>query len=269
MTWAKLDDRANEHRKILAAGAEACWLWSCGLMYANRQRERDGFIPEPMIAMLYPFKAPKKLAAKLVEVGLWEEAPGGYLIHEFTWWNQTKEQREAELEAGRQRAAKSYAAKQAKKSDSSPEEHPEEEVKTSGVFAASSVILPDPTPTPIPTPTPLPLPKDPSGLRAEPPPASAAAAAPIARGSKRVPVSWKENRAELGAIAVERGVSLDFELSKFRDHQFQRAIVDFDAAARNWMRNAKPERLNGISGPTQGSLVQMNRLQRIANMGDE
>ncbi len=83
MTWAKLDDRANEHRKQLSAGPEACWFWACGLMYANRQKERDGFIPDAAIGMLYPVKSPKRLAEKLVAVGLWERVDGGYRIHDF------------------------------------------------------------------------------------------------------------------------------------------------------------------------------------------
>ncbi len=111
MSWAKLDDRANEHRKQLAAGAEACWLWACGLMYANRQTARDGFIPEQMLPMLYPLPPGKrgKLVAKLLDVGLWEAAPGGYQIHDFTDWNRTKEQVETEREATRNRVAKHRA----------------------------------------------------------------------------------------------------------------------------------------------------------------
>lgn len=105
MSWARLDDRANEHRKQLAAGAEACWLWACGLMYTNRQPQRDGFIPEQMLPMLYPL-APKRrqqLCAKLVEVGLWDKVAGGYQVHDFTEWNATREQVEREREQARER----------------------------------------------------------------------------------------------------------------------------------------------------------------------
>ncbi len=124
MSWAKIDDHANEFHKQLAAGPEACWFWVCGLMFANRQRERDGFIPEAVISMLYPVKSPKRLANKLIEVGLWDEAPGGYQIHNYHGWNPTPEQVEAERAAGRERAAKSYAKKHPKKSEPSPEEKP-------------------------------------------------------------------------------------------------------------------------------------------------
>jgi hypothetical protein len=126
MSWAKVDDRANEHRKQLEAGAEACWLWTCGLMYANRQDARDGFIPALVLPMLYPFRGPKKLAARLVDVGLWEKVDGGYRVHNYHQWNPTKEQVEAEREAGRRRAAESYARKHGK---SSPEESQKSEPK--------------------------------------------------------------------------------------------------------------------------------------------
>jgi hypothetical protein len=120
VSWAKVDDHANEHHKLLEAGAEACWLWTCGLMYANRQPARDGRIPAAAVAMLYPFKNPKRLAEKLVEVGLWERTETGYQIHEFTFWNQTKEQRETTLAKGRERAARSYENRKPKNVNSSP-----------------------------------------------------------------------------------------------------------------------------------------------------
>lgn len=144
MTWAKVDDHANEHRKQLAAGAEACWLWACGLMYANRQKARDGFIPELTVGMLYPFKNAKALATKLVDVGLWKRVTGGYEIHDFLYWNQSKEQREDTLEKGRQRAAKSYEKKRRRASDSSPESSESLRPKNSD----SSGSTPTPTPTP-------------------------------------------------------------------------------------------------------------------------
>lgn len=126
MSWAKIDDRANEHHKLLDAGPEAAWMWTCGLMYANRQPKRDGRIPEAAILMLYPFKAPKKLASKLVAVGLWERADGAYVIHNYHKWNPSPEQVEQARAAGRARAAKSYAARKAKGGDSSPDSSREE-----------------------------------------------------------------------------------------------------------------------------------------------
>lgn len=109
MSWAKIDDRANEHRKQLAAGAEACWLWTCALMYANRQDARDGFVPAAMLPLLYPMKRPTSLAERLVAVGLWSEAPGGYVIHQFAEWNRSKEKVQTDRESTRLRVAKHRA----------------------------------------------------------------------------------------------------------------------------------------------------------------
>jgi hypothetical protein len=92
VTWVKIDDRAREHRKQLRAGAEACWLWACGLMYCNTQKARDGFIPDEAVPLLFPLRNATKHAAKLVEVGLWERADGGYRVHDYHDYQPTHEQ---------------------------------------------------------------------------------------------------------------------------------------------------------------------------------
>lgn len=164
MSWAKVDDRANEHRKMLEAGAEACWLWTCGLMYANRQPARDGFIPELALGMLYPFKSPKRLAERLVSVGLWVREIGGYRIHDYHQWNPTAADIEADRAAGRERAAKSYAARRGKRTDSSAEETGEESSEESTKEQNSSGPLHStPTPEKKDPPTPKPKPADPMG----------------------------------------------------------------------------------------------------------
>lgn len=83
MSWVKVDDGAPEHRKLLAAGAAACWLWMCGLAYCNRQKAKDGIIPKSKVKLLYPGVGTKD-ARKLVDVGLWEELEtGDFLIHDY------------------------------------------------------------------------------------------------------------------------------------------------------------------------------------------
>lgn len=105
MTWVRLDDGASQHRKVLAAGAEAAWLWACGLMYANRQPAKDGIIPAVALPILYPLRQPAKLAAKLVEVGLWEAVDGGWRVHDYHDYQPSVEDaealREKRSEAGR------------------------------------------------------------------------------------------------------------------------------------------------------------------------
>lgn len=135
MSWARIDDHANEHRKQLRAGAEACWLWTCGLMYCNRQAARDGEIPEEVLGLLYPagsFKTkPAKLADKLVEVGLWERIQGGYRVHNWDKWNRSSEAVEAERAKGRERARRSF---ERRKQEAGPQSSGEDTAKTPEVF---------------------------------------------------------------------------------------------------------------------------------------
>lgn len=85
MTWVRIDDRASLHKKLRRAGAEAAWLWVCGLCHCNRDTT-SGRIDEDDVPDLYrPFAAThaRELAAKLIEVGLWERTEGGYLVHDY------------------------------------------------------------------------------------------------------------------------------------------------------------------------------------------
>jgi hypothetical protein len=260
LSWLKLDDGFAEHPKVLALSDAALRLHLRAMCWVARQ-ETDGAIPP---AALREFHTKPKLVAELVASGLWETTDVGHAIHDYLTYNPSKAKLEAEREATRERVKRfrnGVTDPQSGTHKAAPVTPLQPRIGNGDVTGLPSRPVPSPS-----------RPQEtPSGSRAEPPPASAADAAPKkTRGSKRVPADWVEKEAELQAIAAERGVSLAFELKKFRDHQFARAIVDFDAAARNWIRNAKPERVPfGGTGPTQGSLVQMNRLQRIASMGDE
>ena len=86
MTWVRIDDAAPLHPKLIDAGPEAAWLWTCGLAFCNRAHT-DGLISRRHLAALYPgaWGAEKlaRLAAKLVEVRLWEAAEGGFKVHDY------------------------------------------------------------------------------------------------------------------------------------------------------------------------------------------
>jgi len=72
------------------------------------------------------------------------------------------------------------------------------------------------------------------------------------RGRKGKPPADFEPTDAHRSIARERSVDFDLELAKFRDHEFQRAIVDHDAAFRNWLRSASPARARANSVPRVG-----------------
>lgn len=106
MTWIRLDDSFSDHPKVIAAGREAAWLFVSGLCYSGRLLT-DGFIPTAQVRSLgNPFVRSHQAAARrLVEVGLWEDAEGGYQIHDFLQYNPSKEEVLQQREAAARRQA--------------------------------------------------------------------------------------------------------------------------------------------------------------------
>lgn len=108
MAWVRIEDAVTEHRKHLRAGPAACWLWVCGIAYCQRQLS-DGFIPSEALGMLGVAKGALKLAGQLVTVGLFDAVDGGYLVHDYHDYNDTREeahQRRANLSAARAKAGR-------------------------------------------------------------------------------------------------------------------------------------------------------------------
>lgn len=91
MPWVRLDDGFPEHRKALAAGNDACWLFVAALCYAGRNLT-DGFIPDAQVDRLTGQRGARKLADRLVEVGLLDAVDGGFQIHDYSDYQPTKEQ---------------------------------------------------------------------------------------------------------------------------------------------------------------------------------
>jgi hypothetical protein len=115
VTWAKVDDQFAEHPKVLALGRDrfaGMGLWLLGLTYANRFLT-DGFIPDAALPA-----GSRKLAARLVEVRLWEHVSGGYRIHDFGDYQPSREEvnslRAARAEAGRKGGLRSGSTRLSK-----------------------------------------------------------------------------------------------------------------------------------------------------------
>lgn len=105
MGWGKFDDAYPHHPKLLQVGPEGLALDVAAVCYANRYGT-DGWIPEAMLAGLYPpIRKPAKVAERLAAVGRWERAEGGWWIHDFSDYNPTAaeaaEKREKRARAGR------------------------------------------------------------------------------------------------------------------------------------------------------------------------
>jgi len=114
VTWVRLDDGFSGHGKVLAAGPEAAWLHVEGLCYCAQQKT-DGMIPDAALAHLTQFSKPKavKLAARLVEVGLWELNGTGWMVHDFLEYNPSRKSLEEKHES-KQRAGKAGGLAKAK-----------------------------------------------------------------------------------------------------------------------------------------------------------
>ena len=156
MSWVKLDDQARHHRKILAVGPTAAWLWACGLMYCNAQKARDGFIPSEAVQILYPVPAWKKEVPKLVAQGLWEPVEGGYQVHDYHDYqpnsdavSELSEKRAAAGRAGGRRSGETRASKPAEQAEATAKQNGKQFAsKQDEANAKQNEARPDPDPVP-------------------------------------------------------------------------------------------------------------------------
>lgn len=110
MNWVKVLTHIRDHERFLLAGPVARDLWLWGMLYAGGF-ETDGEIP--MVAVMSAAwgeggQANVVVAAKLVEVGLWERTDAGYRV--LRWaeqGNATRAELEAEREAAKARRQRS------------------------------------------------------------------------------------------------------------------------------------------------------------------
>jgi hypothetical protein len=115
MPWVRLEDAFAEHPKVVSLPYRGRWLYIAALCYSNR-RLTDGFIPLAILASLCPHERDDPqtedayhLADQLVDVGLWETAEGGFVIHDYLHYQPSK--REVLSERKRLRAIRSATGK--------------------------------------------------------------------------------------------------------------------------------------------------------------
>jgi hypothetical protein len=82
MSWVRLDDNFPEHPKIARAGGDAAWLHVCALAYCSRNLT-DGLVPNAVLKKLSDRRNPIRLAAQLVDAGLWEREEAGWRVHDY------------------------------------------------------------------------------------------------------------------------------------------------------------------------------------------
>jgi hypothetical protein len=250
VSWAKLDDRASENAKQLRAGAKACWLWACGLMYANRQLQKTGSIPKELIPAMFPGVG-KREAKRLVEVGLWHDEGNHYQIHDYHGWN--PELRAQRSEAGRKGGLRSGEARRKQSaSDVGSKVLPENE-------ASPRARALDPPPPPPPPPLPLreePSVGPPAGDRSQVQPPDEKPKRKRKAPSSPLPADFAPSD-EHKATARLHGLDLDLELQKFRAHAeaTDRRQVRWNATFRQWLLSAatyRPRAVPPVGQPAHG-----------------
>jgi hypothetical protein len=91
MPWFKVDDTLAFHHKTIAAGNAAIGLWVRAGSW-SRQSGTDGFIPTKVARQI----GTTAQIARLVDAGLWDRTPGGYVFHQWDERQPSKEQMEQE-----------------------------------------------------------------------------------------------------------------------------------------------------------------------------
>jgi hypothetical protein len=121
LSWARLDDRYPQHRKLRAAGSlrPLCIALDVTGICHCAEYATDGFIADadlPGVLEDAGLSRGKQLLVldKLVEVGRWhrDNEAGGYWIHDFLTYNPSAADRRQAAERAKERAAASRARKE-------------------------------------------------------------------------------------------------------------------------------------------------------------
>jgi hypothetical protein len=128
MAWFKVDDAFHSHPKPKAAGRAAVGLWTVCGAYSSAYK-LDGFVPDTEITTA----SDRRLADKLVEVGLWHRAQdkcpcklttrrtGGWYFHDWSDFQPTAEEIEQDRKAARERQRKSRERRRMSQEEPPPE----------------------------------------------------------------------------------------------------------------------------------------------------
>ena len=102
MAWFNVDDSFYDHPKVWDAPDCAVSLWARAGSWSSRNLT-DGFVPSGMPARFCG--DPETAVRELVDRGLWQRTKGGYLFHDWTDWNSSKEAVKAKRTANARRQA--------------------------------------------------------------------------------------------------------------------------------------------------------------------
>lgn len=145
MTWVKLDDQFFTRAKAQRASKDGRALYLAGLCFCAANLT-DGLITSDDLRFVAAAAEVRPVTyRKLIEVGLWEEHPEGFLVHDYLDYNPSAEQVKAERERDRER--KQEERKRGGKSSRSPGGHPPG--RPPEISRSPEVPSPSPSPSPL------------------------------------------------------------------------------------------------------------------------
>ena len=118
MSWAKLDDRFHDNRKVRRAWLvcpASVGLYALALTYCAGH-ETDGRVDEEFVAATVPKPRDRdRMVAALLDAGLWQANGQGWIVNDYLDFNPSHDalnaRREAKREAGRRGGRASAAAR--------------------------------------------------------------------------------------------------------------------------------------------------------------
>jgi hypothetical protein len=118
----------REHPKVLEAGDDAGWLFTCSLMW-SKEHDTDGLIPHYAVARLngYSGRRLSRAVQACVTSRLWEEHPEGFRVHDYLEHQESSERRK---NAAKVAAKARWDAEKAMRSASEP--HPDRNANGTG-----------------------------------------------------------------------------------------------------------------------------------------
>jgi hypothetical protein len=137
-----------QHPKFLMISEEATALWIRALAYTNGSKT-DGFVPSAALCLLSRSKRSTNVARELVAVGLWETVDGGWMFHDWSEYQPSRESVIASRGAAAERAQRSRERRAARHGDGAPHvtsdvtPHVTRDVR--GACASPDPTRPDPT----------------------------------------------------------------------------------------------------------------------------
>jgi hypothetical protein len=125
MPWVRFDDQFPIHRKVKGLTDAEFRLHTEAIFWCARNLT-DGYVARDELRDVSGISKPERHLAALVRRGLWVEAEGGWLIHDYLTYQPARakvmQTREARAEAGRRGGLKSGESRRGSKAEAKPKQ---------------------------------------------------------------------------------------------------------------------------------------------------